>query len=90
MCKGIYCQILYTENESQSEVGSGRLFNVSCSEGFFYDESSLVCKPKCGVWTPLSPEADMAILVISVTGEVASIVICSAILVLSIVQRKRM
>ena len=62
---------------------------MSCSEGFFYDESSLVCKPKCGVWTPLSPEADMAIVVLYIIGEVASIVICSTILVLSIVQCKK-
>ena len=30
-------------------------FNVSCRDGFYYDESSLLCKPKCGEWSPLSP-----------------------------------
>ena len=54
---------------------------MSCSEGFFYDESSLVCKPKCGVWTPLSPEADMAILIISIIANVTSIAICIVILI---------
>ena len=81
--------IYITDNESQSEVKSQRNFNVSCSEDFVYDESSLVCKPKCGVWTPLSPEANKALLVLSVIGQVASVAICSAILVLSIVQYKR-
>ncbi|CAI8010920.1 hypothetical protein GBAR_LOCUS7122, partial [Geodia barretti] len=27
-------------------------FNVSCRDGFYYDESSLLCKPKCGEWSP--------------------------------------
>ena len=86
-----YTEFCYdiTDNESQSEVESRKDFNVSCSEDFVYDKSSLVCKPKCGVWTPLSPEADKALLVLSVIGQVASVAICSAILVLSIVHYKR-
>lgn len=65
-------------------------FNVTCSDNFYYDEESLACRPKCGEWTHFTPEMAIAMDILTIVGDVLSIVICSAILLLSVFQYKRM
>ena len=65
-------------------------YNVSCSDGFYYDEQSLFCRPKCGEWTPLTPDTHTALFVLLIAGNVSSILICTAVLILSAIKYKQM
>lgn len=76
--------------QSADDVKTQTSFNVTCSNNFYYDEDSLICKPKCGEWTHLTAKMATAMDVLIILGDVASIVICSAILLLFIVQYKKM
>ena len=78
--------LLLTGNETERID----VFNVSCSDGFFYDENSLLCKPKCGEWSPLSPSVYTANFVLLILGSVSSFIVCTVILVLSFIQYKKM
>ena len=79
---------LHTGNESVSN--ERRDFNVSCSDGFFYDDQSLTCRPICGEWTPLFRHTHTILLVLLIAGDVWSILICTAVIILSFIQHKLM
>ena len=75
---------------NDSFVKEDQEFNVSCSESFFYDERSLLCVPQCGEWSPLSSDVHTVLSVLVLIGNVASVIICTTILVLSFIQHKQM
>ena len=37
--------------DNESTMLSQPPVNITCSDQFYFDESSQVCKPECGVWT---------------------------------------
>lgn len=81
---------LFTKKENESDVKEQRGFNVTCSDNFYYNKNTQLCRPKCGMWTHLSTPMAITIDALTIIGDVANIVICSAIFVLFVLQYKRM
>ena len=63
--------------------------NITCSDQFYFDESSQVCKPECGVWTQHSRLAATQIRSLFIVGDVGGILLSTTVLAVSFFQRKR-
>ena len=74
------------ENESRELIP----INVTCSKQFYFDESSMLCKPECGVWTQHSDATAQTINAFLILGDVLGVLIPTAVLVASCFQRKKM
>ena len=59
--------------------------NVTCSDQFYFDQSSLICKPECGVWTTLSKRAAIAWEVFFFAGDAIAFVTCVGVLILAMI-----
>lgn len=71
-------------------TSNGTYHNITCSEQFFLEESSELCKPECGVWTQHSPKRATGIHYSLIATVVLGILLCLAVLLLSLFQRKTM
>lgn len=76
--------------ENGSEGKGERNLNVTCSENFYYNNNTLLCRPQCGKWTHLSTDMAITIDTLTIIGDVANIAICAAIFLLFFIQYKRM
>ena len=76
------------ENKSENQEETG--INVTCSDQFYFEEKSQLCNPECGVWTQHSDARARSFDAVFIISDVFSVFICSAIIVLSLHQRKRM
>ena len=63
--------------------------NITCREHFYFNESSQMCIPECGVWTLHSDTAEHAINTILIVGTVSGILINMTILLAFIIQHKK-
>lgn len=64
--------------------------NTTCSEGFYIDENSHLCIPECGVWMVHSATANNVITVILIAGTLCGVIVNTAVLLVTIIQHKRM
>lgn len=84
--------IYFLGNHTETEPGgSGKeMVNTTCSDEFFFDNNSQLCKPECGVWTHFGPSKGKVIagfrLFASSLGMISSVLV----LTLSCVQYKTM
>ena len=81
---------IYTAKENVSDVKAQASFNVTCSDNFYYNKDTQLCRPRCGMWTHLSTHMAITIDVLTIIGDVANIAICAAIFLLFVLQYKRM
>ena len=82
----MYSYVSGTENESKKFLP----INVTCSDQFYFDKRSMLCKPECGVWTQHSDTTAQTINAFLILGDVLGVLICTAVLVASFFQRKKM
>ena len=61
-----------------------------CSDDFYLDNSSGLCRPECGEWDQYSPSTHHAVVGINITFVLITILICVATFVWSIVRHKIM
>ena len=45
-----------------SESSREEVSTIVCSDNFYFDNSSQLCKPECGVWTHLTPSKGRVVL----------------------------
>ena len=75
---------------NESEIKAQPSINITCSDQFYLDESSQICKPECGVWTQHSDVRANLINGIFIAGDILGVLVSTTVLVLSCVQRKQM
>ena len=61
-----------------------------CSDDFFLDNSSGLCRPECGEWEQYTPSTRSAVVGINITFVFITILICVATFVWSVVRHKIM
>lgn len=69
---------------------SGEETVTECSDDFFFDNSSQVCKPECGVWTPFSPRKQKVLVGLRLFASSLGVISSLLVLALSCAQYKRM
>ena len=75
---------MFTENEPTV----ADIDNVTCSDQFYFDETTQLCKPECGVWSQHSDSTAEAIGISYAFIDTLSITICMVVLLVSFYQRK--
>ena len=79
---------------NQQEVGSessGEYMSTTiCSDDFYFDNSSQLCKPECGVWTHLTPSKGRVVLGLRLFATSIGVTSSLLVLALSCAQYKRM
>ena len=63
---------------------------ITCSQGFYLDNESALCRAECSKWENLPHPVELTTRVVARLGAVAYIISASVLLVLSCVHRKRM
>ena len=86
----MYNNIVHNSPGTEYTLRNNGSVNITCSDQFYFDESSEMCKPECGVWTQHSQTFSSALHFSIMVGEILSILMCASILVLSFFQHKRM
>jgi len=66
------------------------LKTLNCTRGFYQENGSSVCIPSCHIWTENKPAASKAIDVILLFSHLVGFVTTIAVLIISVVKRKRM
>ena len=77
---------MFTENETTVKIFD----NVTCSDQFYFDKATQLCKPECGVWSLHSDATAEAIGISRAFIDVLGITICIVVLLVSFYQRKEM
>ena len=75
---------MFTENETTVKIFD----NVTCSDQFYFNEATQLCKPECGVWSLHSDSTAEAIGISRAFIDVLGITICIVVLLVSFYQRK--
>lgn len=90
-------EILFTSTSSslnESDVSgsesSGEGTVIECSDDFYFDNSTQVCKPECGVWTHFTPRKEKVMIGLRIFASSLGLVSSLLVVVLSCVQYKRM
>jgi len=75
---------------SQSSEDTVTEKTLECTQGFYRENGSSMCIPSCHMWTELEPTVSIAIDVIVCFAALTGFLSAIAVLVISIVRRKRM
>ena len=75
---------MFTENEMTVKDFD----NVTCSDQFYFDKATKLCKPECGVWSLHSDTTAKAIGISRAFIDILGITICIVVLLVSFYQRK--
>ena len=75
---------MFTENETTVEDFD----NVTCSDQFYFDKETQLCKPECGVWSLHSDATAEAIGISHAFMDVLGITISTVVLLVSFYQQK--
>ena len=63
---------------------------TECSQDFFLDNSSGLCRPECGEWDQYSPATRRAVYGVNITFALLTIIVCVVAIVWSIFRHKIM
>ena len=63
---------------------------TECSQDFFLDNSSGLCRPECGEWDQYSPATRRAVYGVNITFALLTIIVCMVAIVWSIFRHKIM
>jgi len=88
--KGNYSYILYSFSLYIFHKGSSLSTMITCSQDFYLDNSTGLCRPECGKWDQYSPSTRAAVYGVNITFASLVIVVSVATLVLSGFRRKLM
>jgi len=77
-------------NSEHGYTSSAGNQNITCNEEFYFDGSSQMCIPECGVWTSYGKTTGSVFTIIVITADVIGLFIDATIILMSIVQHKRM
>ena len=71
--------------------GSGEeMLDIACSDEFFFDNSTQLCRPECGVWTHFTPSRGTLVAGFRLFGSLLGVISSLIVLILSCAQYKRM
>ena len=78
------------ESDASGFENSGEETVIECSDDFYFDNSSQVCKPECGVWTPFTPKKENVLVGLRIFASSLGLISSILVLVFSCAQYKRM
>lgn len=78
------------EDQIESESSGKELNTTVCRDDFYYDNSSQLCKPQCGVWTHFTPSKGRVVLGLRLFAASFGLISSVLVLALSFAQYKRM
>jgi len=78
------------ESDVIGSESSGEETVIECSDDFYFDNSSQVCKPECGVWTPFTPRKENVLVGLRIFASSLGLISSVLVLVFSCAQYKRM
>ena len=78
------------ESDVNGSESSGEETVIECSDDFYFDNSSQVCKPECGVWTHFTPRKERVMVGLRIFAPCLGLISSLLVLVLSCAQYKRM
>ena len=66
------------------------LRNITCSDHFYIDQSSLLCIPECGMWSPITNTATITLDVLHIISSIIGALAGVGVLIFGCIKRNRM
>ena len=86
----LFCTSFLVVESLPSSEDSAAVKTLECTQGFYRENGSSVCIPSCHAWTEYEPTISIVIDVILFMAALVGFLAAVAVLVISVVRRKRM